>query len=114
MTDFEKAVSETQEDMDMQSYQFDYENVIEFTRNAKVATVTSCQGRYVTKIKKYAEEYPDDVQITSEKKGTIVAHVPTDWVKISPPRKVNFTDERKKASIERLRKWREEQKSAEH
>lgn len=114
MTDFEKAVSETQKDMDMQSYQFDYENVIEFTRNAKVATVTFCQGRYVSKIKKLKERFPDDVEITSEKKGTIVAHVPTKWVKISPPRKVDLTDERKEASAERLRKWREEQKSAEH
>ena len=37
------------------------ENVIEFFRNQEKATVTFCQPRFVSKVKKLAEEYPEDV-----------------------------------------------------
>lgn len=110
MTDFEKAVSETQEDMEPQRYQYDYENVIEFTRDAKVATVTFCQGRMVSRIKKLKKKFPDDVEITSEKKRTIVAHIPAKWIKINPPQQREareYTDEELKELCERLAKARE-------
>lgn len=81
------------------------ENVIEFLRDSKTATVTFCQGRYVSKIKKLAEEYPEDVQITYENPdGSIVAHVPTKWVKVSAPRKMS--EEQKEMFAERLAQYR--------
>ena len=81
------------------------ENVIEFLRDSKTATVTFCQGRYVSKIKKLAEEYPEDVQITYENPdGSIVAHVPTKWVKVSAPRKM--TEEQREMFAERLAQYR--------
>ena len=61
------------------------ENVIEFLRDSKTATVTFCQGRYITRIKELAEKRPNEVEITAENRdGSIVAHIPTSWVRINP------------------------------
>lgn len=77
------------------------ENVIEFLNGQKRATVTLSQGRYKTKIEKLAKERPDECKILARNlDGTILAHVPTSWVKISPPRKVEMSEDRK----EELRK----------
>lgn len=51
------------------------ENGIEFIKDAKTAMVQFCQGRYKSRIKKLAEN----------KDGTLLAHIPVEWVKISPP-----------------------------
>ena len=77
------------------------ENVIEFLNGQKRATVTLSQGRYKTKVEKLAKERPDECKILARNPdGTILAHVPTSWVKISPPRKVEMSEDRK----EELRK----------
>ena len=77
------------------------ENVIEFLNGQKRATVTLSQGRYKTKVEKLAKERPDECKILARNSdGTILAHVPTSWVKISPPRKVEMSEDRK----EELRK----------
>lgn len=66
------------------------ENVIEFVQNSNTATVTFCQGRYISRIKELAERKPDDVQIVTENRdGTIVAHIPTSWIRINPNRKLS-------------------------
>lgn len=85
------------------------ENAIEFLYGDKEATVTFCSPRYVSKIKKLAEERPDECKIVVENKdGSIVAHVPVKWVKISPIRAARpMTEEQKEALTERLRKARE-------
>lgn len=78
------------------------ENVIEFIRDDKTATVTFCQGRYISRIKELAERKPDDVQIVTENRdGTIVAHIPTSWVKINPTRELD--DEQRAILSERAR-----------
>ena len=74
------------------------ENVLEFIRDEKTATVTFCQGRYITRIRELAEKKPDKCQIVTENKdGSIVAHIPTSWIKINPDRE--YTDEQ----MERLK-----------
>lgn len=61
------------------------ENVIEFIRDDKTATVTFCQGRYISRIRDLAERKPDKCQIVTENKdGSIVAHIPTTWIRINP------------------------------
>ena len=66
------------------------ENCIEFLRNAKTATVAFSQGKYVTKIKRLAEKRPDECVIVEENyDGSIVAHVPVSWIKVSPPKQVS-------------------------
>lgn len=62
------------------------ENGIEFIKDAKTATVQFSQGRYKSRIKKLAAEHPEECEILAENKdGTILAHIPVEWVKISPP-----------------------------
>ena len=79
------------------------ENTIEFTKDAKRATVTFSQGRYCTKVKKLAQSHPEECQIVAENKdGSICAHVPVSWVKILPPR--NLSEEYKKELAERFKK----------
>jgi len=78
------------------------ENVIEFIRDSKTATVTFCQGRYVSRIKELAEKKPDECQITTKNKdGSIVAHVPVSWIKINPTREL--TEEQRTELSERAR-----------
>lgn len=70
------------------------ENVIEFLWNAKTATVTFTQGRYITRIRELAERKPEDCKIVHENAdGSIVAHIPTSWVRINPDREL--TDEQR-------------------
>jgi len=60
------------------------ENCIEWLKGANTATVTLCQGRYITKVKKLAEKYPDECEIVHENPdGSILAHIPLKWIKIS-------------------------------
>lgn len=84
----------------------DQDNNIEFVKDSKRATCTFSQQRYVSKIRKLAAEYPDEVQIVAENKNSIVAHIPVSYVKINPPRKVS--DEQRKAAGERLKTMRKE------
>lgn len=78
------------------------ENVIEFVQDSKTATVTFCQGRYISRIKDLAEKKPDKCQITATNKdGSIVAHIPTAWIRINPSRE--YSDEQKAMLIERAR-----------
>lgn len=61
------------------------ENGIEFTLNGKTATVQFSQGRFKTRIKKFAQSHPDECKILVENPdGTLLAHVPVEWIKISP------------------------------
>ena len=79
------------------------ENVIEFLTGQRRATVTLSQERYKTKIEKLAKERPDECKIIARNTdGTILAHVPVSWVKISPPRKVEMSDERKEQLRQQL------------
>lgn len=66
------------------------ENCIEWIRDNKRATVTLSQRSMITRIRKLAESNPEECQIVAENQdGSIVAHVPTKWVKISPTKKLS-------------------------
>lgn len=72
------------------------ENVIEFLRNEERATVTFSQGRFIHKIEKLAQENPDKCQIIKKNNdGSILAHIPTSWIRIRPPRKIDMDEEQK-------------------
>lgn len=78
------------------------ENVIEFVRDGSSATVTFCQGRYITKIRKLAAKYPEECRIVAENKNkSIVALVPVKWVKVNPPK--TMSGEQRLAVGERMR-----------
>ena len=83
------------------------ENVIEFLKDESQATVTFSQGRYISRIKKFAAERPEECKIVAENKdGTICAHIPVSWIKIAPPREVKLTEEQRQALAERLAAYR--------
>ena len=78
------------------------ENVIEFVQNSDTATVTFTQGRFISRIRRLAESHPNDCQITTvNRDGSIVAHIPTSWIKINPKRELS--DELKAMYSERAR-----------
>lgn len=88
------------------------ENGVEFLTNQKTMCVSFSQKKWVTRIKKLADSYPDDVEIIAvNTDGSITAHIPTSWLKISPKRKGReFTEEEKVAAAERLEKARKKKR----
>lgn len=104
MNEFEKASDAIEKDRD---YRVNNENVIEFLRGATTATISFSQGRFISKIKKLAEKYPDEVEIVAENKdGSIVAHIPTHYIKITNLKK-DLSDEERETIRERLNIARE-------
>lgn len=84
------------------------DNVIEFLKNEDTATVTFSQGRYITKIKKLAEKYPDECEIVAENKdGSIMTHIPVRWILISN-RSRDLSEEERQVIADRLRNTREQ------
>lgn len=83
------------------------ENTIEFMTNDTRATLSFSQGRYKSVIRKLAKKHPEYCQIVAENKdGSICAHVPVFWLRISPPKQ--YTDEQRQRMGERLRQNRSE------
>lgn len=65
------------------------ENVIEWVKDSKKATLSLSQQRTISRIRKLAEKYPDDVQILADNKdGSLYAHIPIKWIKISPSKEM--------------------------
>lgn len=72
----------------------DVENVIEFTKDSKMATVSFSQKRYKTRIRKLAAERPGECRIVAENRdGSLCANVPVAWIRINPTRQ--FTEEQR-------------------
>ncbi|MGI6068861.1 MAG: hypothetical protein ACOYBE_00340 [Blautia sp.] len=81
----------------------DVENAIEFTKDSDRATVSFSQGRYIGRIRKLAAARPEECEIMTENKdGSICAHIPVNWVKISPPKK--YTEEQRQKMAVRLQR----------
>ncbi len=81
------------------------ENAIEWLDTQQKATVTLHGGRLKNRVMRLAEECPDDVEIRrepDENGGFLVAKIPAKWVKITPPRRLELTDEQKEELRERL------------
>ena len=81
------------------------ENAIEWLDTKQKATVTLHGGRLKNRVMKLAEEYPDEVEIRREpdaNSGFLVAKIPAKWVKITPPRRLELTDEQKEELMARL------------
>lgn len=78
------------------------ENVIEWVKDDKRATLSLSQRRTITRIKELAEKYPDKCEILAENKdGSLYAHIPVEWVRINPG--MNLTDEQKAERAKRLK-----------
>ena len=81
------------------------ETSVDFLNVDKHATFCSSETKWINKILKLHEAHPDEVEIAyapEDNDGMLVAHVPKNWIKISPPRKVNYTDEQRAAIAKRM------------
>ena len=71
---------------------------------------SSDERRYVSKIRKLKEKYPEQVRIIAEPEGNdgcIYCELPTTWFSIRPPRKLDLTDEQREKSRVRMMQMRE-------
>lgn len=70
------------------------ENVIEWSKDQKRATLSLSQRRTITRIKELAKKYPEKCQILAENKdsrgrATLYAHIPTAWIRINPGKELS-------------------------
>lgn len=89
------------------------EFAIEWVKGAEYAGVTVPSGTALkSKLFRLAEEHPDEVKIVAENDdGSIFAHIPVRYIKISPPKKMS--DEQKEAASERFRQMWENKRERE-
>lgn len=77
----------------------------------KVMWVSADQRKIITRILELKKQYPDKVfvhRLPEQNDGCIYATCPAEWLRISPPRAVNMSDEQKAETAERLKKARVE------
>lgn len=71
---------------------------------------SSDELKWINKIHKLKEQYPDDIRIIREPEandGCIYCQLPTSWLKIQPKRKIELTEEEKNILRERLERLRQ-------
>ena len=74
------------------------ENVIEWIKDEKRATLTLSQRRTISRVKKLATQYPEQCQVVAENKdGSICAHIPVSWIRINPGMELTEEQRRQKA-----------------
>ena len=70
---------------------------------------SSDERKFITKVRKLHEQYPEKVRIIAEPEdndGCIYAELPKEWFRIQVPKKMNLTDEQKQKIAERLQRAR--------
>lgn len=103
MNEFEKAVSAIDERTGWANDENVFESpddkdIIDYSPNSrKLITATLTRKKWVNKVLEYAEKYPEEVQITHKNRdGSIVAHIPVSYLKITRPREMS-EDQKNKA-----------------
>lgn len=83
------------------------ETIYEHIGGNETFTVTAAERWSIGMIRRLAEKHPGDVVITAENAdGSVVAHVPSAWMRIIPKRSVELTDEQRQERVERMQKAR--------
>ena len=88
---------------------------IEWIKGAEYAGVTVPSGTALkSKLLRLAENYPDEVKVKAENSdGSLFAHVPVNYIKISPPKKMS--EEQREAASERFKQmWKDKQEREEN
>lgn len=79
------------------------ETVFEHISGEKSFTFSSSEKKWINEINRLKKKYPDDVDIAHiNGDGSIYGHLPGDWIRVKPKKKVNMTDEQREASKARL------------
>ena len=67
---------------------------------------SSDERKWITRIRKLAEEHADEVTILNQPEtndGCIYARLPVEYLKITPKRRVDMSDEQRLIAAERMR-----------
>lgn len=76
------------------------ENVIEWITGEERATLSLSQKRTITKVKKLAEQFPEEVQIVAENQdGSICAHMPVTFIRLVRPVELTAEEKARRASV---------------
>lgn len=69
------------------------------------ATFFSAERRWINKMIKLSEQFPDEVKIQhmpEDNDGVILVHLPKSWLKVSPKKKMNLSEEQREIRAERI------------
>ncbi|WP_022773819.1 hypothetical protein [Butyrivibrio sp. AE2015] len=106
MNEFEKAISEIDErtgkSNDENVFESDTDkDIIDYSTNSKkLMTVSLSRKRWVNKVKEYADKYPKEVTIKRvNKDGSIIAHIPVDYLRINRPPQLSDAEKKRRAEI---------------
>ena len=80
------------------------ETCLEYTD--KTMWISTDEKWFITRIMRLRYAHPEEVEIVKtpqENHGSLYCKVPAKWLKVSPPKRVNMTDEQRKAAAERMR-----------
>lgn len=81
------------------------ETAIDHVAGEKIATFFSSETKWINQIWKLKEQYPDEVEIRHvNPDGSLIAHIPAEWFKVKPKKKVVMTEAQIAASKARLEK----------
>ena len=81
------------------------ETCVSYVADDATISFSSSEQKWINKVLKLHAQRPDEVSIIyhpDNNHGMIYAQLPKSWLKISPPRQVNYTDEQRAAMAERL------------
>jgi hypothetical protein len=89
----------------------EYENAIEWLDGQKTATVTVHSQKIKNRVLRLAEQRPDKVTVIARptdkgQDGYLYARIPASWLKISPPIKLELTEEERERRADRLKQAR--------
>ena len=81
------------------------------------AFFSSDERRFITKVRKLKEKYPDKVRIIREPEdndGCIYCELPVEWFTVRVPKQMNYTDEQREKMSERMRQISKHSRVHEH
>lgn len=76
----------------------------------KKAFFSSDERKWINRINKLIEEYPDDIRVIARPEtndGCIYVELPAEWLKIRPKKKIEMTEEEKDILRERFARARQ-------
>lgn len=87
-----------------------HDNAIEFYTESKRATVTLHSPRLRNRVLRLAEESDEVEIVATNEDGSILAHIPVEWIRINPKKQVTESQrECGKRNAFRLRQYAERQ-----
>lgn len=93
------------------------ETCLDYLDCDKYAVFSSSEKKWINKLHKLKERFPEQVEILCEPDtnfGELVAKIPKNWFRITPPAARQLTEEQKKMQAERLAAARQKKSSSEH